>query len=590
MPFPRNKMKKLLFSGVLIAFFVIAPTGCSSKSPNGSLLITCDRDETCPGGQVCSVEGYCFPVASQDVSLALEIVPVEATTKDGALLPLTRFEKGPGELDVDTEGKVKVVYSEPAEVSITVDIDPTGTLGFPDTSLFNAKVGVTRDSRIPGRPRVLLTGDLSQDIESPDPSVPLLFFVPTQAIYTVRVSPLDLFAEAFPTQVKRDLPVLGDTDINFTFGDENQFIWVTGRITDALDQGIPNVQIHLVDEEGTYTSTLSSPTIEDGWFELVAPQGEREYVLVVRSSDPGRPLPELRFDVHILGAAEYPFENIGIYSYPALPNACSYSFQVLGNSSSGVKTEVAGAIINFSAVVGGGSKDDGLFSAKAVSDSGGSVDVQLLPGVNLESRTYNLQVIPPLDSEFGAMTTQLDVASCGGMGQVIELDPRIVVHGVVRSSNQGPVANVTVTANVSSKANNSYSLAALMLQEGLISSEVTNSKGEFLLLLDPGLYDFELSPGAATMLPRWLVTGIQVGEGGVDSISLNLGIPNTGLLRGMLVDESENPLTGFVVKAYRVPAECLPDRSDVECTQSAFFLGESAVQNDGTFQMVVPNP
>lgn len=558
---------------------------------------TCNTPDECEAGETCSLDGYCMPMASPAMNLAVELVPQEGVDQDSQGNPLTRMEVPPdvAAASFDNQGWLQVAYPTPAEMVVDVNVNLLVAMDRdPYDDVFEAAVSISRPSKIPGRPRVLYTADVAYNIMNPGVgNETALMYLPLGETYRVRVTPEGYYANDFPPLVRRDVLVDSDTELTFEFGQDTQFINIQGTVRDAANNPIAGVQAQLLDSEGIYTSSVSEPTNVEGTFNVWVSAGERDYTLVLKAADGADPRPTLEFDVHVVGEAnQLPTEVIGVFNYPALPNACSFTIQVAGKSTSGISDPVPGATVILSATVGGGTNDDGVYEVKTTTDSAGYAQMMVIPSDQGENRIYHAKVVPPAESPFAAHVQTVSVAAptgpneCG-TGQTVEVDPRVELHGVVRASAGGPVEDLTIEARPTNTEENQSTGAWLTWESGFTPTDVTDPEGLFFMRLDTGAWDFELVPPSGSMLPRWLVTGIEVSLEG--ELPQPFSVPMSAVLLGRVLNTNADPVEFMTVKVYLVAADCLPGGENADnCPTPALYLGESDVLPDGNFQVIVP--
>jgi hypothetical protein len=424
------------------------------------------------------------------------------------------------------------------------------------------------------------------DFESTD----YVVHVPAGDTYALKASPKGHYAKVYPPLVAKDLVVAEDEQRDFQFQLEGNYIWATGRVVNALGEGMPNIQAELRDYAGIYSSTISEPTGQDGYFQVALPPGQRDYTLSLTPTVNATAIPALEFVLEDVGHVEG-YEPIVLtasdghdFEYPALLAPCQYTYRVVGKSSSGTREPVPGASVTFTTHVGGGTHDDGVIRTQATADGDGRVTVDLIPGENRNSRSYEAVVVPPLGSSFAAASLDVTISRCGGTGADLELSARAEVVGVVRAFGGALVSNLTIEAQPSPATNDGPTPSSLIASAGLSPTATTASDGRFFLELDPGFYDFELVPPAGSYLPRWLVSDIQV-RADAPPIDLSFNLRPPRLLMGRVVDEQGQPVAGFDVKIYGIHEEC-PE--EPPCELPAFYMGEGQTDGEGRFQVIVP--
>lgn len=584
---------ELLFP--LLAGIILLMTGCNAEPTvhtTGTPPV-CETMSDCPEpGQLCSLSGYCFHTASPSMNLAVEIIPL-APSKEGSDYPLVRTEFAPNELAYLPDGTISLTYERPVKVGgeiSVIDYAHDGN-GF---EMFEALLTVWRASRIPGRPKVLLSNSLSLDMTVGDrqgeKSIGFNINVPAENVYTLRASPQGYYAHIFPPMVLRDVEINDDFDHTFFFDQEGRYLTATGRVINPMGKGVSGIQAHLKDEAGIYSSTVSTPTGESGEFTVAIPLGRRDYILELTPVEEPAYRPKIEFRLDDVGD-----ETPGLYveltnnegndfNYPAMLAPCEYLFKVVGKSDSGIREPIAGAIVNFSTHMGGGTNDDGRVSLTGTTDENGQIKIGLIPGDNQNAREYDVRVASPIDSRFASKLTTTSISRCGGTLADIELSLRTEVTGGVRDSNGDTLPNITIQARPSTSEVNKDTPSSLMANLSIRPTETTGESGSFFMRLDPGFYDFEIVPPSSSYLPRQLLPDVEIQSDVTRSI--NITMVDARLLMGRLVNDEGAPITGFSVKVYMVSNACL---NGEVCETPAFYLGEGETSEDGRFEILIPD-
>ncbi|MCD6497885.1 MAG: hypothetical protein J7M25_06205 [Deltaproteobacteria bacterium] len=572
-------------AGILLACLATVLGGCPAGPTYQRPTPTCTTATDCPNHQVCSLDGYCYEQIPSDMKIAVELVPKQ-TVKDGGDT-LVQVEFPPATVTPDTDGTVTMVYPDPIQLTGSVTVTATAIKQF-DFVSFEAKVTLWRPSRIPGRPRVSYTATLGFDVAnpttSPDQNVSFQIAVPPGTGYSARISPLGYFEDVFPPMLLTGLSLAKDGQLSVTFGQQNQFREVTGQAVDAMGQPTAGVLAYLVDADGNRVSTQSAPTSTNGRFSFTTTNKSGTFTLILESATEDTVIPKLSFPVELLMEDESETE-LGIFSYPVLRTPCQYRYRVMGASPSGTQESVAGAIARFQTDI---TMEQGqaTYETMATADTNGTLTAKLFPGTSTESITYKVTILPPVDSPYGLSSKDLEVSQCSGVGPDLVLEPRISITGTVYSDLGGTTPNVQVNARPSLDI--SPELAVFLDSQGYSISTTTSSDGQFNLNLDPGTYDLELTPPKGAHLPKWIVTNLNVDSGNAPH-SMNVTIPTPTIFMGRVVTSTSKPLHDMSVRVYLVKDECSGSRDD--CTdQTAYLLGQSDLDQDGFFQVLLPRP
>ena len=561
--------------------------GCDAgaKDAQGS---HCDTDSDCPlPGEVCSALKVCLPRANGSLHFGLEIKP-DSQSENNSGRKLAQFEIPPWEIISDSNGVVKVSYEEAVKLSggvIVMMEDPTQTQ-------LQATITATRSSRLPGRPKVVVSSSvealgmvsLPRPQDEVDPSFTMM--LTKHSPYSLRAAPLAPFNETYhPTTM--DYEMDADSSLNFVFGDTGMTDYFSGTVTDAVGSPVAGVKVKAVDEgNGLFVSTIGV-TDDTGTFVLAVPKGYRSYKLTFLPSEANQGIPEVTHDdvscceVDNVTTFSNP-EHIGVYKLPAFPTPVKYQFSLSGRSSSGSVTAVPEATVTFETTVGHEETLDGTFSVTVSSNADGIVSADLVPGETSMNRTYKVTVTTPVGSEFASEVRFVEVGPQGGAGEQIELQRRVSFSGSVVSMSYEP-ADITIQARKT---------GGVEAFEGLLYSTWTDAQGRFLLPLDPGEYTLELVPPTGVPLPRWVLHHIWVdNESQLLQHAGVINIPNAAVLDVEVrsANTTGTLLESINVAVYLVDETCAYDTGD-PCENSAVLLGSGLTNDAGRARIIVPQP
>ncbi len=534
----------------------------------------------CPEGMVCAESAECIPLPSKIPTLYFEIEPELANKQgDTAALPV---ELGSDQATLDGT-MLRLVYPEPVLVQGEAILSLAG-LALPDRSKLLVKVRVTAPSEIPGHARFGYVHDVEFDLSAADGEASVAkkfsFNLPPGKIYTLQVVPerADLFPPSLP--VSLDLRDATQAGLEWAMGLESGRE-LNGRVVDALGTPLPGLEAWLTDATGIRVSTISAPTDEEGTFSLRTLAESGSFLLHIVPADDAIALPEVEASIELLPSDPLVLDLAAIV-LPPFRSACEYLFQILGGSPSGADEPIAGATVLFEFQE---TVEDGLkvsYRAKAVSNPDGTVRLPLLPGSPSTPQTYNVTILPPVDSPYSALYVTREVSTCGESGPAFLLAPRSTVTGTVRGPDGSPIEEVTVIARPTSAPGELVNpLLQMVTDAGQSFSASTSADGRFLLRLDAGLYDLQFVPPASMLLPRWYVEA--VAADGETPVQVDVRIPEPSILPGRLFDAHGRPLAGMHVKAYAIPEGCTET-----CATSAFLVAEASTSPDGTFFLLLP--
>jgi len=575
--------------GLILAALQAGCGGPSGSLNNSPVKPDCEIDADCAAaGELCSAYKVCLPRADGLVTLGIELKPPPETNGENGL-KLTQIEIPPEELYYGADGRVRITYPEAMLLSGALRVFDDGR----PLEAMQATVTATRDSRLPGRPKVVVSKTLDAQRTYVRPSGPevqenpdFTLMLPAGVAHSIRATPQAPYEEMFhPTYT--ELTMEADGYQIFMFGDAEQTDYLSGAVVDALGVGAPGVKVRAVDElSGQYVSTLGT-TDELGEFVLAVPSGLRTYKLTFSPSADNLWVPETTHGEvlcceHDGNSYESP-QDLGDFVLPAFPDPKSYQFALEGIETSGMTTLVSDVTVTFETTVGQPGGVTGKYISTAVSDEHGVVTVDLVPGDMSENRPYKVTVVTSPTSEFASQVrTDFAVGPNGGAGQIIALESRVPFNGHV-SADSPSLEAITVKAR--RQGDGTGGLAGVLL------STVTTADGRFNLLVDPGKYTLELQPPASIPLPRWALDVPMVVQLDGDPAAwsdLIISIPNAAVLQVQVDSASgDSPLENVSVSVYLIVPICSGD-VDGNCEFSAVLLGESLTDPNGRARLIVP--
>jgi len=565
-----------------------SPTGTTNNNP---VTPDCDTDADCAAqGEVCSAYKVCLPRANGQVALGIELTPPpEANVDTGQ--KLTQIEVPPWELDYGEGGLVRITYPDAVLMSGALRVFDDGR----PLEAMQATVTATRDSRLPGRPKVVLSQTIdayrtyvrpsNQDVEdNPDYTMML----PADVTHTIRATPQAPYDEMFHP-ISTEITMAADGAEIFMFGEEDETDYLSGAVVDALGEGVPDVEVKAVDEvSGHYVSTRGT-TDEAGVFILAVPSGLRTYKLTFSPSADNQWVPKTTHDQvpccdHDGNSYDTP-QDVGDFTLPAFPDPMVFQFALEGIETSGMTTLVNEVSVTFETTVGQPGGVTGKYVATAVSDDMGVVTLDLVPGDMTENRKYKVTIVTSPGSEFASeVRMDVEVGPNGGAGEVILLERRVPFTGHV-SADSPSLEAITVKAR--RNGDNDDELAGVLL------STVTDVDGRFNLLLDPGMYTLELQPPTSIPLPRWALDVPEFVQLDADETVWNAGIisiPEAAVLEVQVRSASgETELENVSVAVYLIDPICADLLGD-PCEYSAVLLGEAVTDAAGLARLIVPQP
>jgi hypothetical protein len=223
------------------------------------------------------------------------------------------------------------------------------------------------------------------------------------------------------------------------------------------------------------------------------------------------------------------------------------------------------------------------FVRSGVTDSAGSVSLDLLPGSTVAKRPYDIAVVPPAGSPWAAMCLEMFPVVTGGLQPTTTLRRRAVVSGLVEGSDGLPVGGVVVLAT-------RMPVSPPTRCDGLAGAPqavaTTRADGTFSFPLDPGVYTVDLDPPAGAPYPRLTRTGVEVAAGadGATADAWRLRLPVGALLEGTVRGAAGKPVPLAGVRFYA------PSCADPAACPTAVPTLEAQARADanGHFRAVIP--
>ena len=250
------------------------------------------------------------------------------------------------------------------------------------------------------------------------------------------------------------------------------------------------------------------------------------------------------------------------------------------------------------------------FTAEAVTSAlesaePGVAEVELYPGSE-ENRIYQVQVVPPPDSQVQsafALAGPVGIVGSGQVLQAVTLSRRAALTGFAVTAIGDPVASAPVQAGASSSLRlqvDSEEVDAILAQLQFPTA-TTDEDGLFLVWDDRELageaatYDVDVSPAPfSSDAPSWTFEDIGVPAEG-ESVDLGqLVLPEASYARGLVRDRRDRPVIGAEVRIYQLGADdyCtrVLDIGDADCVPPAHLRGIWASDDSGAVKVVLPDP
>ncbi len=435
--------------------------------------------------------------------------------------------------------------------------------------LKKATIVATRPSRLPGRPDVSAQALLS---DSGDYELLLLPNLPGEH-YTLRAS---IDATLLPPLVV-DVVVTQDAVLDLVPIAPASSPAITGQVHNTL--GLPMVGIEVVgrDPETGAIVTTRNATDAAGKFELRLGSVGKEGVRLEATIDETLRLERL---VSVASSTSQN-ENALVLQLPALPNAATQTVPLVGPSPAGIDVPVTGAQVIARTRIQDPSTPEvtAVHQQSGFSDAQGKVQLSLYAKDN-GPRTYTFDVVTLGNSEFQSIHTEIEAGRVEGYLGTVTLVRRPALFGKIYDSLGQPVQGATIEPR-----QRAAFLATGDSLAGLVPpTTVTDADGKYTLHVDPGLYEFAVTPRVADALPRYWIPELEVTE---QRVLPEVHLPRAAHLVGRLVNQAA-PLPNVTVRFYELPDNSLCDGTDAACVRSARLQAEGTSRSDGTLDVILP--
>lgn len=329
---------------------------------------------------------------------------------------------------------------------------------------------------------------------------------------------------------------------------------IDGTLTDANKFALPSYRVVAMGkwDENSDASEVSTVayTASDGKFHLVLAKGVVGYLEIV-----AKPYGGLGPTFHLGNlAVESQERTLSMPSGAGSDKTVDLHITALDGSGKTVDVSGARVTLGASAKVSLGSYVS--VSATDTTDNSGHVKLHVLDG-ELFAQSYQLQIVPPASSTFGAVFGQ----SIALDAKDVVLPSRVSIRGKVVDATGAALSGVSVTARPA--LNFTWNLqgdAQAFLGEIPAAITTTGTGGEFVVWVDPliagvfGHYDLSFEPSQIGVVAQYSTT-VDMPRDSSTSVALDtLQIPAAAYLHADLVDRMGNPVEGAEIKLYQVGA------------------------------------
>jgi hypothetical protein len=532
---------------------LVFAAGCVTE-PDTPHLEGCERDEECAPGFMC-IENACFAQTSRG-EFAAELFAPQSRSD---MLARAEIQM----LGISADNKTELMFAQSIEVTGRVLLRAT------DQASIAARLTFRRASRIPGASDYVVNVNAAAGKRAGEMAfqVRLLPNLPGES-YEVTIYPDDGTlvtppagqpppSALAPPQTIEDLSLTTSASFDVPL-DRGGVRGVTGQVVDAVGVGIPGMIVRAYGQRTTSEPrelvSSTGKTDADGRFEIYLPTGRAGLFDLRVTPGPGVRAASLerkgvRPATTALTSGLVAVEPV---RYPALPLPVRYQLPVAGADAAGGRKPALGAAVSFRSTLLVTATDEVTYETQTEVGTSGLAEVDLVPGVLEQNRTYEVTVLPLANTLQGARwDATLSIGPQGGVLAELDLPSRVLVSGTVRDADGKPVNKVTVRPQLTSTFVPGSDLVGLRLPE-----VTTNEAGQFSVFLDGQLagvaaeYDLELIPPGGSGLPRWSRDRVSP-PGDQSRVDLgDLALPAASLVSGIVRDEMGAPVADAEIRVY----------------------------------------
>lgn len=550
-------------------------TACGGET---TTLAACAGDHSCPA-------------PTNDLPWAVQILPApnNGSAGDGKNLPLSQDES---HLVFDRDGVASVRLRGTALVTGSVT-DANNQL------LVGAHITARLDSSIPGQ-NDYNTSSVTTEVPRGTFSLRIPFSAsPALQPYEFWLNFDDPFLASLSPPHWRSETIESDRELPVRLRPLSELAVVTGRITNALGEGVGNLSVQAFDDQARLVSSTaisqSGSGTQAGTYRLLidptlAHAGTGLLSVIVRPGTQDNVLPILEASLAVPLANSQSRVDFAVPSYrkPLL-----YKLPIRGGAPTG--TTVAGArvraqvMLSDAATVKLGHK--AYYITNGDSDAEGLARLMLVPapigGSNLQ---YQIAVVSPAHVPYASLARQeLQVGPTDGLLGAVVLPQRAEIRGRLLDTNGQPVAAAQVVASrIGAFDAGIAPLAAqtLMADAPQVLTDVT---GRFSLYLDAGDVDLEfVHPGG--LQARSSLDNLRIGSNSQDLGDIMLPPVTLGSLD--VTSPASSPVIDAKVRIFELPdtqqrlgVSC--DGSS-PCSRTGKLRAEAFTGKSGRAQFLLP--
>ena len=536
--------------------WVLALASCGAKQPAAA---KCVVDAQC-GSYLC-MNGTCLP-RGMDRTVAVEILPRTDSTSARTGIPDVAF--GPGQIALAADDRVII----------------EGTV----TNAPNAHVVVLVANPIPGQPDLQFETDLAK----------FKFQIGVGRRLMHSMATIWLIPNV-GSQLQPPVPFMTmlDSTLSFAFPADAEMTVVRGVLHDSLDGPASAFQVRAFVDNNVVSNVAS--TDDSGMFQVLiapgaVPAADPNTMVTIdftpASADSG---PRFRTLPFPLAAAAANTAKVRTFRMPASLTPAPLRFVV--QSADPAPARVADVTMRFRTEI---PADDGvaIYEREARTNRVGEVEALLIPGTAANPRTYQIAILPPPDSPYGARCIPDDVvANVGNDTQpqysaTFSLQPKVILKGTILSSGSSPAATVSVMATQVPSDSECRDISA-----GASSpvSSTTLRNGTYAMLVDPGTYRLDIDPPMGSDVPRLTEEADDAVMVSTDPITTHdVILPGGEVIEGDVKDMDAMPLGSASVKIFQVL--CRAESCGGPARVPPALWAQTRTDMLGHFRAVLPAP
>lgn len=467
----------LAASSAIFGWLLLLLPACGGESTS---LLACAGERTCPP-------------PSNVLPWAVHILPAQnsASTGDGKNLLLAQDE---AHLVFTQDGVANVRLRDTALVSGTV----TDASGQP---IAGAHITARLASSIPGQ-----NDYNTSTVTSETPRGAFAIRIPLAASPTLQpyqfwVGFDDPYLASLSPPLWRSELVTGNRELSLRLRGPSDLAVITGRITNALSEGVGNLSVQAFDDQGRLVSSTAlsqsgSGTLAGSYRLLIDPalarNGAGPLKIVVRpgTQDPTLPILE--------GSLQIPLPNSQSrvdFAIPSYRKPVQYQLPIRGGQATGYS--VAGARVRAQVMLEDASTiklgHKAYYTATGDSDAQGLVRLTLVPApIGGSNLLYQVTIVSPSQAPYASVARQeIQVGPNEGLLGSVVLPNRAEIRGRLLDATGLPVPAAQVLASRIDAPEPSAGPLAGQVISADVPVALTDISGYFSLFLDAGDVDLE---------------------------------------------------------------------------------------------------